>query len=123
DAAFFRVSAADMLSKWVGEAEQNIRKLFDAARGSPRSIVFIDEIDSLLPARRDDGGAGVMQRVVPQILQEIDGFERAKTAILFMKAMAGDEAVITPDILAQVMNELRPSVTPDQLRKFDEWAK
>jgi transitional endoplasmic reticulum ATPase len=203
DAAFFRVSAADMLSKWVGEAEQNIRKLFDAARENPRSIVFIDEIDSLLPARRDDGGAGVMQRVVPQILQEIDGFERSKTSILFMgatnvpwnldpavmrpgrfdekvyvplpdldariamlqmylahrplaenvdlaalagqldgysgadikhfcdraavvpfmKAMAGDEAVITCEIIAQVISELRPSVSPDHLRKFEEWAR
>jgi len=40
-----------MLSKWVGEAEQNIKKLFDAAAGEKRAIIFIDEIEALIPAR------------------------------------------------------------------------
>src|SRR5882757_5120266 len=86
DAAFFRVSAADMLSKWVGEAEQNIKKLFDAAASEKRSIIFIDEIESLIPARRDEG-TSVMQRVVPQILQGMEGFDKASDrAVLFMGA-------------------------------------
>jgi transitional endoplasmic reticulum ATPase len=86
DAAFFRISAADVLSKWVGEAEQNIKKLFDAAAAEPRAIIFIDEIESLIPARRDEGSS-VMQRVVPQILQGIEGFDKkADRAILFMGA-------------------------------------
>src|SRR5439155_12513101 len=86
DATFFRVSAADMLSKWVGEAEQNIKKLFDAAAAEPRSIIFIDEIESLVPARRDEGSS-VMQRVVPQILQGMEGFDKKNVnPILFMGA-------------------------------------
>lgn len=86
DAAFFTVSAADVLSKWVGEAEQNIKKLFDAATSEPRSIIFIDEIESLVPARRDEGSS-VMQRVVPQILQGMEGFGKKKgQAVLFMGA-------------------------------------
>lgn len=86
DATFFRVSSADMLSKWVGEAEQNIKKLFDAAASERRSIIFIDEIESLIPARRDDG-ASVMQRVVPQILQGMEGFDKkGDRAVLFMGA-------------------------------------
>jgi len=75
DATFFRISPADVLSKWVGEAEQNIKKLFDAAAAEARSIIFIDEIEALVPARRDDGSS-VMQRVVPQILQGVEGFDR-----------------------------------------------
>src|SRR5690349_14580072 len=75
DATFFRVSSADMLSKWVGEAEQNIKKLFDAAAGEQRAIIFIDEIEALVPARRDEGSS-VMQRVVPQILQGMEGFDK-----------------------------------------------
>ena len=75
DATFFRISPADVLSKWVGEAEQNIKKLFDAAAAEERSIIFIDEIESLVPARRDEGSS-VMQRVVPQILQGVEGFDR-----------------------------------------------
>lgn len=85
DAAFFKISPADILSKWVGEAEQNIQKLFDAASREERSIVFIDEIEALVPARRDEGSS-VMQRVVPQILQGMEGFEKSKNPILFMGA-------------------------------------
>ena len=86
DATFFRISPADVLSKWVGEAEQNIKKLFDAAAGEKRAIIFIDEIEALVPARRDEGSS-VMQRVVPQILQGMEGFdEKAVSPILFMGA-------------------------------------
>jgi transitional endoplasmic reticulum ATPase len=86
DAAFFRISPADVLSKWVGEAEQNIKKLFDAAAAEKRSIIFIDEIESLVPARRDEGSS-VMQRVVPQILQGMEGFDKKSgQPILFMGA-------------------------------------
>jgi len=86
DATFFRVSPADLLSKWVGEAEQNIKKLFDSAASEERAIIFIDEIEALVPARRDDGSS-VMQRVVPQILQGMEGFDKKKgKPILFMGA-------------------------------------
>ncbi len=86
DATFFRISAADVLSKWVGEAEQNLKKLFDAAAEETRAIIFIDEIESLIPARRDEGSS-VMQRVVPQILQGMEGFdEKDVSPILFMGA-------------------------------------
>ncbi|HET6248239.1 MAG TPA: ATP-binding protein [Tepidisphaeraceae bacterium] len=86
EATFFRISPADVLSKWVGEAEQNIKKLFDAAAGEKRSIIFIDEIEALVPARRDEGSS-VMQRVVPQILQGVEGFDKkAGRPILLMGA-------------------------------------
>src|SRR5687768_7958465 len=101
DATFFRISPADVLSKWVGEAEQNIKKLFDAAASEPRSIIFIDEIEALVPARRDEGSS-VMQRVVPQILQGMEGFDSKKGSdpILFMGATNVpwqlDSAVLRP---------------------------
>ncbi len=86
EATFFRISPADVLSKWVGEAEQNIKKLFDAATAEDRSIIFIDEIEALVPARRDEGSS-VMQRVVPQILQGIEGFDKgAGSPVLLMGA-------------------------------------
>jgi transitional endoplasmic reticulum ATPase len=86
DATFFLISPADVLSKWVGEAEQNIKKLFDAASAEERSIIFIDEIESLVPARRDEGSS-VMQRVVPQILQGVEGFgKKSGRAVLLMGA-------------------------------------
>ena len=86
DAAFFTISPADVLSKWVGEAEQNVKKLFDAAAAEPRSIIFIDEIEALIPARTDEGYS-VMQRLVPQFLQAMEGFDKKKVSpILFMGA-------------------------------------
>src|SRR5207244_2488258 len=66
--------------------EQNLKKLFEAAAQEERAIIFIDEIESLVPARRDEGSS-VMQRVVPQILQGMEGFdERDVSPILFMGA-------------------------------------
>lgn len=85
EATFFVISPADVLSKWVGEAEQNIRKLFEAARNEERSVIFIDEIEALVPARRDEGSS-VMQRVVPQLLAGMEGFDKKATPVLFMGA-------------------------------------
>src|SRR2546421_8889204 len=85
DATFFTISPADVLSKWVGEAEQNIKKLFDAARGEKRAVIFIDEIEALVPARRDEGSS-VMQRVVPQIPPGMEGFDKKVTPVMFMGA-------------------------------------
>jgi transitional endoplasmic reticulum ATPase len=101
DAIMFVISPAQVLSKWVGEAEQNIRKLFQAAKAEPRAIIFIDEIEALVPARRDSQSS-VMTRVVPQILQELEGFDRsAKSApLLFVGATnepwSLDNAIMRP---------------------------
>jgi len=100
DATFFVISPAQVMSKWVGEAEQNVQKLFQAAKAEPLSVIFIDEVEALVP-RRQDGGSTVMQRVVPQILQELEGFDRkADRALLFVgatnKPWLLDEAMLRP---------------------------
>ncbi len=100
DATFFVVSPAQMMSKWVGEAEQNVRKLFDAAKAEPLSVIFLDECEALVPKRKSDSST-VMQRVVPQILQELEGFDRqADRALLFVGATNQpwllDEAMLRP---------------------------
>jgi transitional endoplasmic reticulum ATPase len=87
DATFFAIAPSEILNKWVGESEKNIRKLFDSARKCERAIVFIDEVESLTPPRRNGESGGVMQRVVPQILNELDGFDRKEGhTLLFMGA-------------------------------------
>lgn len=86
DATMFVVTPAQLMSKWVGEAEQNVRKLFDAAKAETKSVIFLDEVDAMVPKRRTNDST-VMQRVVPQILQEIEGFDRrAGRALLFLGA-------------------------------------
>lgn len=87
DAAFFAIAPSEILNKWVGESEKNIRKLFDAARSQERSIIFMDEVESLVPRRRDTEAGGVMARVVPQILAELDGFDvKEGQTVMFMGA-------------------------------------
>ena len=101
DATMFVISPAQVLSKWVGEAEQNIRKLFSAAKEEDSAIIFIDEIEALVPSRRSSRSS-VMTRVVPQILQELEGFDRstASKPLLFVGATnepwALDSAVMRP---------------------------
>ncbi len=100
DATFFVISPAQVMSKWVGEAEQNIRKLFEAAKAEPKSVIFIDEIEALVPRRKSDGST-VMARVVPQILQELEGFDRqGERALLLIgatnKPWLLDEAILRP---------------------------
>jgi transitional endoplasmic reticulum ATPase len=87
DATFFAIAPAEILNKWVGESEKNIRKLFESARNSPKAVIFIDEVESLIPKRRDAEAGSVMARVVPQILAELDGFEaREGQNVMFMGA-------------------------------------
>ena len=100
DAAFFSVKPSEIMSKWVGEAEKNIQKLFAVARGYSRAVIFIDEVEALVPKRRRSGST-VMQRVVPQILAELEGFRQDQEgALLFIGATnepwALDPAVVRP---------------------------
>jgi len=100
DATFFVISPAQIMSKWVGEAEQNVQKLFEAAKAQDKSVIFIDEVEALVPRRRS-GSSTVMQRVVPQILQELEGFDRSsERALLFIgatnKPWMLDEAMLRP---------------------------
>lgn len=87
DAAFFAIAPSEILNKWVGESEKNVRRLFEAARAAPKAVVFIDEVEALVPRRRDSEAGGVMQRVVPQILSELDGMDaREGRNLLFLGA-------------------------------------
>ena len=70
-ASFYPISGADVMSKWVGESERNIRQLFERARENRPSIVFIDEIDAI--AGRRGESLGVHDSHVNQLLAEIDG--------------------------------------------------
>jgi transitional endoplasmic reticulum ATPase len=101
DAAFFTVKPSEVMSKWVGDSEQNIQALFNEARSHPISIIFIDEIDALIPARKGNETGGVMARLVPQILAELEGFDTAsKNPLLFIGATnepwSLDPAVMRP---------------------------
>ena len=82
-ANFIATKSSDLLSKWYGESEQQIARLFARARQVAPTVIFIDEIDSLVPAR--GGGMGepqVTERVVNTILAEMDGLEELKNVVV-----------------------------------------
>src|SRR3990167_6361141 len=73
EANFILVKGPELLSKWVGESEKAVRKIFDKARQTAPTIIFFDEVDSLAPKRGLSSDAHVTERVVNQILTEMDG--------------------------------------------------
>lgn len=83
EANFISMKSSDLLSKWYGESEQQIAKLFARARAVAPCVVFIDEIDSLVPARGSgQGEPQVTGRVVNTILAEMDGLEELQSVIV-----------------------------------------
>ena len=83
EANFIATKSSDLLSKWYGESEQQIARLFQRARQVAPTVIFIDELDSLVPAR--GGGMGepqVTERVVNTILAEMDGLEELQAVVV-----------------------------------------
>ena len=82
-ANFIATKSSDLLSKWYGESEQQIARLFARARQVAPTVIFFDELDSLVPAR--GGGLGepqVTERVVNTILAEMDGLEELQSVVV-----------------------------------------
>lgn len=82
-AKFYAVKGSDIVSKWVGESEQNINSLFEEANKQDRSIIFIDEMDSLLGKRGQDIHN---DKRVNEFLQQIDGFAGRNPNLLLLGA-------------------------------------
>ncbi|MEO0824106.1 MAG: AAA family ATPase [Cyanobacteria bacterium J06639_16] len=128
-ANFIAVNGPELLSRWVGAAEQAVRELFAKARQASPCVVFIDEIDTLAPVRGQfSGDSGVSDRVVGQLLTELDGLQAATNVLLIgatNRPAALDKALLRagrldlqievglPDIdsrlaILQVHNQARP---------------
>ena len=83
EANFISMKSSDLLSKWYGESEQQIARMFKRARAVAPCVVFIDEIDSLVPARGSgQGEPQVTGRVVNTILAEMDGLEELQSVVV-----------------------------------------
>jgi transitional endoplasmic reticulum ATPase len=79
---FISVKGPELLSKWVGESEKGVREIFRKARQAAPCIIFFDEIDSIVPPRGRDLGTNVTERVVSQILTELDGLNALKDVVV-----------------------------------------
>ncbi|MFW9808742.1 MAG: AAA family ATPase, partial [Candidatus Thorarchaeota archaeon] len=84
EANFISVKGPELISKWVGESEKAIREVFRKARTAAPAIIFFDEIDALAPTRGAGDGPGAVhnQRVISQLLTEMDGLESMKDIVV-----------------------------------------
>ncbi|WP_297419616.1 AAA family ATPase, partial [Thermococcus sp.] len=98
EANFIGIRGPEVLSKWVGESEKNIREIFRKARQAAPTVIFIDEIDAIAPRRGTDTNH-VTDRLINQLLTEMDGIERNSGVIVI-------GATNRPDILDPAL--LRP---------------
>jgi transitional endoplasmic reticulum ATPase len=98
EANFITIKGPEVFSKWVGESEKAIREVFRKARMAAPSVIFFDEIDSLIP-RRGLGYAdsGVTQRVVSQLLTEMDGIITLEDVVIIAATNRPD--IVDPAIL------------------------
>ncbi len=82
EANFIAVKGPQLLSMWIGESERGIREVFRKARQATPCIIFFDEIDALAPRRGGGGDNQVAERVVAQLLTELDGIEDLKGVVV-----------------------------------------
>ncbi|MEM2855491.1 MAG: CDC48 family AAA ATPase [Candidatus Nitrosocaldaceae archaeon] len=82
EANFISIRGPELLSKWVGESERGIREVFRRARQASPCVIFFDEIDSLAPMRGIGGDSMVTERVVSQLLTELDGIQTLQGVIV-----------------------------------------
>nr|MDO8077332.1 CDC48 family AAA ATPase [Candidatus Freyarchaeota archaeon] len=98
EANFISVKGPEFLSKWVGESEKAVRETFRKARQAAPCIIFFDEIDSITPVRGGDfGDSHVTERIISQILTELDGLEELKGVTVIAASNRPD--IIDPALL------------------------
>ncbi|OZC59945.1 ATPase [Rhodococcus sp. 06-470-2] len=76
------VKGAELMDKWVGSSEKAVRELFQRARDSAPSLIFLDEVDALVPRRGQSSDSGVGDRVVAALLTELDGVEPLRDVVV-----------------------------------------
>ncbi len=99
NANFYSIKCSDIVSKWFGEAEHNIKNLFNEARKHERAIIFFDEFEAL--ATKRGGNSTVMNRIVPELLSQIQGFSDNNNKMLLLLAATNcpwaiDSAMLRP---------------------------
>jgi transitional endoplasmic reticulum ATPase len=96
-ANFISVKGPEFLSKWVGESEKAVRETFRKARQAAPCVIFLDEIDSIAPVRGTSSDSGVSERVISQILTEMDGLEALHNVVVIAATNRPD--IIDPALL------------------------
>ncbi|KAM0678393.1 AAA ATPase cdc48 [Binucleata daphniae] len=106
-ANFISVKGPELITMWVGESEANIRDIFDKARAASPCVIFFDELDSIAKARSSNAGdSGAMDRVINQLLAEMDGMNQRKNVFVIGATNRPDQidpALMRPGRLDQLV--------------------
>jgi transitional endoplasmic reticulum ATPase len=94
---FISIKGPQLLSRFVGESERGMREIFHKARGAAPCIIFFDEIDAIAPVRGGGNDTGVTERVIAQLLTEMDGLEELKGVLVLAATNRID--IIDPALL------------------------
>lgn len=97
EANFISVKGPEFLSKWVGESEKAVRETFRKARQAAPCVIFLDEIDAIAPVRGTSSDSGVTERVISQLLTEMDGLESLHNVVVIAATNRPD--IIDPALL------------------------
>ncbi len=113
EANFISVRGPELLSKWVGESERGVREVFRRARQASPCIIFFDEIDALAPVRGLGGDSMVTERVVSQLLTELDGIQSLSGVVVLAATNRMD--MVDPALLrAGRFDKLLYTPSPDK---------
>ncbi len=112
---FIEVKCSQILSQWYGESEKNVAEIFDNARKNSPTVLFFDEIDSLAKRRSDSAHDTVGPRVLSELLQQIDGANKAKGTVMVVGATnlpnEIDPALLRPGRLDKIIYMNLPNET------------
>jgi transitional endoplasmic reticulum ATPase len=113
EANFISIKGPELLSKWVGESEKGVREVFRKARQAAPCVIFFDELDSVAPRRsRGEGGDSRMaERIVSQLLTEMDGLEDLNGVVVIgatNRPDIVDDALIRPGRFDRLLEILLP---------------
>jgi transitional endoplasmic reticulum ATPase len=97
EANFISIKGPELLSKWVGESERAVRETFRKAKTAAPCVIFFDEIDSIVPVRGQSCDSHVTERVISQLLAELDGIEELHNVVVIAATNRPD--IIDPAIL------------------------
>ena len=105
-AAFFPISCSEIISKWLGESEANVKDLFERARKHEVAIIFFDEFESL-GAKRGENTHDAIKRLVAELLNQIDGFKGSFNTLMIIAATNRpwdiDSAFLRPGRFAEML--------------------
>ncbi|MDH3617803.1 MAG: CDC48 family AAA ATPase [Nitrosopumilus sp.] len=109
---FISIKGPELLSKWVGESEKGVREIFRKARQAAPCIIFLDEVDALVPRRGSgESGSHVTENIVSQILTEIDGLEELHNVLIVgatNRLDIVDEALLRPGRFDRIIEVPNP---------------